>query len=831
MQSGDDNLFMFNGVVKSNQLQNNRGLDGSGVVVTLIDSGVDVDHVFFRDSKNSVVYNEVNPKHRKIYKYATIADGLDKNAGHGTSTGGIISGSTQSDIAINLYHGHAPESKLSVIDIAYDDWGTMIFYPDLLSAAAENSTLINSRIISCSWGIVNPDTTLLQLFGEVNSCYEDVLWVCASGNDGKALNVLNVFPAGNKNALTVGASTQPWSASVEDSNYRQTYIEVGEYKIPVSSSNVFTLMKSDPMLSYTDLIITDTTNLYNTSDVNNQILFFESDGAYQERFFSLLKFEKPIVLVITDRTISMNSNIVVLTVSTVYSQYIPIGEKASISFSSSSIRVEDGKVELASFSNRGPSSQGLLKPELVAPGEIIYSSKAGITASDSTCISSSYGTSVSAPAVSGALALLVQYIEQKYPQMYQKHFGTTLNLVSHSHLLKAFIIQSSEYLNNASTSPNYNSGFGVPNLANVIVLDDSYQYPPINESGIYFNSTTIETIQHHTYQIHIDTSNPLRDLRVTISWNDPYFENGLFADLDLLIETPNHDVIYGNMYANNIEDSISTIEKIVIPKEDVVKGTYTIHIYSNRFPSQATINYSIVVNGPFPLFGMKSFEHMKSKMCINQCNNNGKCIRNGICKCNPKFTGINCQIPILELTKNQFYTFQVSPINSLYLLINLTNVNSKYIVINSTLNINNGNKLVTFIINKDNDDKMTRPKYTINQQDNDKKLMFIAKSGIDDDGTAVYVYVKEDSERSGLHTIQWFTTDSEPDQFTVEVNTYENVSKFTYIVLISLILFLVIVICVIVFRNFVKKEFVNEIKERILPQRQQQQIQQEEENV
>jgi len=63
---------------------------------------------------------------------------------------------------------------------------------------------------------------------------------------------------------------------------------------------------------------------------------------------------------------------------------------------------------VASFSSSGPTSDGRIKPDLVAPGYTTISSKsAGYSATPSCSVFADQGTSMATPAAAGS-ALLVQ---------------------------------------------------------------------------------------------------------------------------------------------------------------------------------------------------------------------------------------------------------------------------------------------------------------------------------------------------------------------------------------------------------------------------------------
>ena len=74
---------------------NERGLNGSDVIVTLVDSELDLDNCIFKDINYPTLYNITNLNHRKVFHYDTFSDKTDKVMMHGTHCGGIIAKSNR----------------------------------------------------------------------------------------------------------------------------------------------------------------------------------------------------------------------------------------------------------------------------------------------------------------------------------------------------------------------------------------------------------------------------------------------------------------------------------------------------------------------------------------------------------------------------------------------------------------------------------------------------------------------------------------------------------------------------------------------------------------
>ncbi len=109
--------------------------------------------------------------------------------------------------------------------------------------------------------------------------------------------------------------------------------------------------------------------------------------------------------------------------------------------------VSTGNDRLASFSSRGPTSDGRLKPDLVAPGVSIKSTRNTWEGSTSD-FSVKSGTSMATPHIAGALALLLDHESNWEPAA-----------------LKALLLNSTLNASPAPTTPGSSWGFGAADLS------------------------------------------------------------------------------------------------------------------------------------------------------------------------------------------------------------------------------------------------------------------------------------------------------------------------------------------------------------------------------
>ena len=214
----------------------------------------------------------------------------------------------------------------------------------------------------------------------------------------------------------------------------------------------------------------------------------------------------------------------------------------------SSDHVSNHPEGMAAFSSRGSSFSGRYKPEIVAPGTNIISTRShaidlasnvlwgpgGLSSTLREWYTFSGGTSMSTPLVSGAAALVRQF--------YADNFGASPS----SALIKATLLSwarditpgqygsGSEREIPASPRPNNVEGWGRLDFASCLPLAEL-------EDFYYFQvDSGIATGGVDTYQVEAESS--LKDICFTLAWTDypgsAPTSGGLVNDLDLEVVDP-----------------------------------------------------------------------------------------------------------------------------------------------------------------------------------------------------------------------------------------------------------------------------------------------------
>ncbi|WP_229240830.1 S8 family serine peptidase [Dyadobacter sp. SG02] len=215
-------------------------------------------------------------------------------------------------------------------------------------------------------------------------------------------------------------------------------------------------------------------------------------------------------------------------------------------------------------SSKGPTQDGRIKPEIIAPGTNITSTYPVNTYKGAS------GTSMAAPAVAGGLALLYQ----RYRQLNDGNNPKNL-------LMKALLCNGAT--DKGLAGPDFTYGFGVMNLLRSVSMMEKRQY---------FNGTLANQARSG-YEISVPENTAL--VKIMLYWNDPapavITGKTLVNDLDLKV------IRIGNTEIQPIFpraatpltaaapgiDSVNNVEQIVL--ESPAAGTYVVNVWGKKVPS------------------------------------------------------------------------------------------------------------------------------------------------------------------------------------------------------------------------------------------------------
>ena len=214
---------------------------------------------------------------------------------------------------------------------------------------------------------------------------------------------------------------------------------------------------------------------------------------------------------------------------------------------------------IADFSSRGPVRDGRVKPEIVAMGQRVISTW------PTNIYSYNNGTSMSAPAVSGGLALL-----------YQRYRQLNSGADPKNGLMKAILCNGA--MDGGAAGPDFYYGFGWMNLLRSVDMIEGKRYVT--------GTSTNTGVTTHTITVPANTA----QLKVLLYWNDLpasiISTKNLVNDLDLEVVDPSGTVVLPRILDTTIAalgdaakegaDRVNNLEQVVI--NNPVTGTYTLRI-------------------------------------------------------------------------------------------------------------------------------------------------------------------------------------------------------------------------------------------------------------
>ena len=384
------------------------GFDGSGIVVSIIDTGIDLNHP---DLEGKIIGG---------YDFVDNDEMPEDTNGHGTQVAGIIA-------ANGNLKGIAPNSKILMYKVSEDGESVP---SHLIIKAIEKSIEDGADIINISLGINQTNTKIDQAVNK--AVKNNIFVVTAAGNFGPELNTIG-SPGINPNAITVGATFNNVTNSL-----------VSTFEIEGKTFNVFPMVGTQSLAEpITSQIIFGKYGRVHDLLENNfegSILLIERGSDIENEIVYFSDKEKNAADVGAKAIVVYNNEPGIFFGELIH-EYVDEGYNPTIP--ALSLSREDGLVIkeilqsdtkgvldvfyhpdfVAYFSSRGPVSPFYIKPDIVAPGAFIN------TTDTNGNYKISSGTSFAAPHVAGTAALILQKNPQLSPQELKSILMTTSEIV------------------------------------------------------------------------------------------------------------------------------------------------------------------------------------------------------------------------------------------------------------------------------------------------------------------------------------------------------------------------------------------------------------------
>jgi hypothetical protein len=257
--------------------------------------------------------------------------------------------------------------------------------------------------------------------------------------------------------------------------------------------------------------------------------------------------------------------------------------------------LDDGFQDLWCFGGAGPTDDGRRKPEIMAPGCGILSSKWN-TACDLQSLS---GTSMATPAVA-AMAILTRqwFMDGHYPTGAPSPGDS---ITPSAAMLKAMLLNSAIDLTGEPGYPSVREGWGR-------VLADN---------AMYFAGDTLRTVVRdvrnsdpgalNTGELaehHVEVTGSTDELRVTMVFNDaPATVGAALApvnDLDLEVVSPMGAIYKGNVFLGGVSDTggsfdaINNVEQVHVAAPEL--GVWTVRLHAPAV-NMGTQGYALAITG------------------------------------------------------------------------------------------------------------------------------------------------------------------------------------------------------------------------------------------
>ena len=244
----------------------------------------------------------------------------------------------------------------------------------------------------------------------------------------------------------------------------------------------------------------------------------------------------------------------------------------------------------------GPTSDGRRKPEIYAPGCSTLSSSGSGTGCSTASLS---GTSMAAPAIAGAAALVRQYYTEGYYPTGAPNPADAF--IPSGALMKATLLNSAVDMTGVAGYPSNAEGWGRVLLNNALYLEGQARTNIVRDVR---NNTTDALSTGDVIEVPFTVTSNGEELRVTLVWHDaPAALNAALTpvnNLNLEVENEFGVLVRGNVFSGGFSttggsaDNINNVEMVRLSLP--FPGNYTARINAAAV-NQGAQGYALVIAG------------------------------------------------------------------------------------------------------------------------------------------------------------------------------------------------------------------------------------------
>ena len=269
----------------------------------------------------------------------------------------------------------------------------------------------------------------------------------------------------------------------------------------------------------------------------------------------------------------------------------PSTAKNTITVGNHQNRYSGAPDSIMSGSSRGPTDDGRIKPDIIAPGGYVRSCRAQEAGDTGTATwSNTYyleytGTSMATPNAAGAAVMVREYLEEIAQRPSPQ-----------GALVKALLILGAEDVGTRDI-PNDDEGWGRLNLRNTLA--------PSSGQGIWVDDRSVlsGTGNTKTYTFNISQGNS--GFKTVLAWSDergsPFSNTQLVNNFDLEVTNPSGEVFLGNDFVNGrsttngVSDTVNNVEVVLVDNAEI--GIWTVKVIDAFHGGSRAQPFALAVTG------------------------------------------------------------------------------------------------------------------------------------------------------------------------------------------------------------------------------------------